>query len=61
MIFVIFDQVNKLPAPVLFKKPTQSQIKLIKNAKNQILLLKKIKNTESAQLWSYNKNFKCID
>ena len=36
--------------PVLFKKPTPSQINLIKNAKNNFLLLKKLKNTDSAQL-----------
>ena len=39
-------------APVLFKKPTPSQINLIKNANNNILLLNKFKNTESAQPWS---------
>ena len=38
-------------AAVLFKKPTPSQINLIKKAKNQSLLVKKFKNTESAQLW----------
>ena len=39
---------------VLFKKPTPSQINLIKNAKNHFLLLKKFKNTESAQLWTHS-------
>ena len=33
------------------KRPTLSQISLIKNAKNHFLLVKKLKNTESAQLW----------
>ena len=32
------------------KKPTPSQINLIKKCKNYFLLLKKLKNTESAQL-----------
>ena len=40
-----------ISAPVLFKKPTSSQINLIKSAKTHFLLLKKLKNTESAQLW----------
>ena len=39
-----------ISAPVLFKTPTPSQINLIKKAKNNFLLLKKFKNTESAQL-----------
>ena len=34
----------------LFKKPTPSQINLIKNEKNHFLLVKKLKNTGSAQL-----------
>ena len=34
------------------KKPTPSQIKLIKIAKNNFLLLQTFKNTESAQLWT---------
>ena len=34
----------------LFKKPTPSQINFIKNAKNHFLLVKKLKNTGSAQL-----------
>ena len=42
-----------ISAPVLFKKPTPSQIELIKNANIHFLLLKKFKNTESAQLWLY--------
>ena len=33
-----------------FKKPTPSQMNLIRNAKNYFLLLEKLKNTESAQL-----------
>ena len=33
------------------KKPTPSQISLIKNAKYHFLLWKKFKNTENAQLW----------
>ena len=42
----IFYQINNLfLTPVLFKKPTPSQLKLIKKAKNHILLLKKFKNT----------------
>ena len=36
-----------ISAPVLFKMPTPGQINLIKNAKNNFLVLK---NTESAQL-----------
>ena len=51
--FCIFYQVNNtipISAPVLFKKPTPSQINLIKNAKNHFLILKKLENTESAQL-----------
>ena len=39
-----------MSAPGLFKKPTPSQINLIKNSRNYFLLLKKLKNTESAQL-----------
>ena len=39
-----------MSAPVLFKKPTPSQISVIENVKNYFLLLKKLKNTESAQL-----------
>ena len=41
---------SSISAPVLFKKPTPNQINLIKNA-NNFLLVKKFKNTESAQLW----------
>ena len=33
------------------EKATLSQINLVKNARNNFLLLKKLKNTESAQLW----------
>ena len=52
MIFGIFYQVNNpISAPVLFKKPSPSQINFIKNAKKHFLLLKKLKNTERAQLW----------
>ena len=43
-----FMKKQPFSAPVLFKKPTPSQINLIKNAKNHFLLLKKFKNTESA-------------
>ena len=39
-----------ISAPVLFKNPTPSQINLIKNSTNHSLLLKKLQNTESAQL-----------
>ena len=41
-------------APVLFIKPTPSQINLIKN---NFLLLKKLKNSESAQLWFWLLSF----
>ena len=41
-----------ISAPVLLKKPTPSQINVIKNAKNHFLLLKKLKNSSSAQLWA---------
>ena len=41
-----------MSAPVVCKKPTPSQINLIKNAKNHFLLFKQFKNTESAQLCS---------
>ena len=47
MIFFPFF-IKLISAPALFKKSTPSQIYLIKNA-NNLLLLKKIKNTESAQ------------
>ena len=43
----------------VFKKPTLSQINLIKNANNNFLLLKNFKNTESAQLCHLN-NRKCL-
>ena len=47
---MIFYQVNNLFLHQShLKKPTPSQINLIKNAKNHFLLLKKLKNTESAQ------------
>ena len=46
--------VTPISAPVLFKKPTPSQINLIKDAKNHFLLLKRFKNTESAQLCVFN-------
>ena len=48
--FAFFISELPISAPVLFKKPTPSQINLITNAKNHFLLLKKFKNTESAQL-----------
>ena len=35
----------------LFKTPTASQINLKKNTEKIFLLLKKLKNTENAQLW----------
>ena len=53
MIFFHY-QVNNLFLHQSCKKRTQSQInffKKCKNAKNHFLLLKKVKNTESAQLW----------
>ena len=37
-------------SPEVLKKQTPSQINLIQNAENHFLLLKKFKNTESAQL-----------
>ena len=50
LFFSIFYQVNLFLHWVLFKKPTPSQINLIKNAKNHFLLVKKFLNTSSAQL-----------
>ena len=41
-----------ISAPLLFKKATPSQINMIKKAKNHFLLVKKLKTTESAQLWA---------
>ena len=41
------------------EKPTLSQINLVKNAKNNFLLLKKLKNTEIAQLCTV-KVFPCL-
>ena len=51
--FCIFYQVNNLFLHQSYLKSllTPSQITLIKNAKNHFLLLKKLKNTSSAQLW----------
>ena len=49
MIFFAFF-IKLIAAPVLFKKPTPSQINVIKKAKNHFLLWKVFKNTESAQL-----------
>ena len=49
--FAFFIKLKTYSAPVLCIKPTPSQINLIKNAKNNFLLLKIFKNTESAQLW----------
>ena len=47
-LFCIFYQVDNLfTAPALFKKPTPSQINLIKNVNNHFLVLKKFKTTES--------------
>ena len=52
IFFEFFMKLITYSVPFLFINPTPSQINLIKNAKNQFLLLKKIKNTESAQLWN---------
>ena len=52
--FWIFYKLKPISAPVLFKKPTPSQINLIKKCKllkSYFLLLTKLKNTESAQHW----------
>ena len=52
--FCIFYQVNSLFLNrVLFKKPTPSLINLVRNAKINFALLKKWKNTESAQLCTW--------
>ena len=49
-LFAFFIKfITSISAPVLFKGPLS--VTLIKNAKNNFLLLKKLKNTESAQLW----------
>ena len=49
--FCIFYQVNNLFLHQSYlQKPTPSQINLIKNATNPFLLLRKFKNTSSAQL-----------
>ena len=56
MIFFAFFIKFPISAPVPFKKPTPSQINLIKNAKNRFLLLKKIKKYPKcpAQVcWAY--------
>ena len=51
MIFLPFlSSYQPISAPVLLKKPSPGQINLIKNANTHFLLLKKFKNTESAQL-----------
>ena len=51
MIFCIFYQVNnQFLHQSYLKSPVPSQINLIKNAKNQFLSVKKLKNTSSAQL-----------
>ena len=47
-IFCIFYQVNNIFLHQSYLK--SSQINLIKNARNHFSLLKKFKNTESAQL-----------
>ena len=58
MIFCIFYEDNNLFLhQSLFKKPTPSQINFIKNAKNHFLLLKKFKNSESAQ----PRNTHCVN
>ena len=51
--FHFLSNVEAICAPVLFKKPTSSQINLIKNAKKQFLILTKLKNTSSARLWTF--------
>ena len=51
----IFHQVNNLflhQSYLKTKKSTPGQIYRIKNAKNHFLLVKTLKNTSSAQLWS---------
>ena len=50
IFFAFFNKLITYSAPFLFINLTPSQINLIKNAKNHFLLLKKFKNTESAQL-----------
>ena len=51
MILLHFIQINNLFLHQSYlKSPLSSQISLIKNAKNHFSLLKKFKNTESAQL-----------
>ena len=52
IFFAFFIKLITYSAPVLFKNPTPSQINLINDAKNHFLLLKKLKNSESAQLWT---------
>ena len=52
LIFCIFYQVIFLHQSYI-KSP--SQINCIKNAKNHFLLLKKLKNTESARLWRFRQ------
>ena len=48
--FALFIMLITYFCTVLFKKPTPSQINLIKSAKNHFLLVKKLKNTWSAHL-----------
>ena len=43
-------QLDKKCSKIIFKKPTPSQMNLIRNAKNYFLLLEKLKNTERSQL-----------
>ena len=53
--FAFLKKLLTCSALVLFKKPTPSQINLIKNAKKHFLWLKKFKNTSSAHLWLVHK------
>ena len=49
-LFAFFIKLISISAPALFKKPTSSQINLIKNVKNNFYYWKNLKNTESAHL-----------
>ena len=49
-LFAFFINLITISAPVLFKKPTPSQINFIKNVKYHFSLLKMFKNTKSVQL-----------
>ena len=53
LFFCIFYQVNNLFLHQSYlKSPLPDKIKFIKNVKNHFLLVKKLKNTESAHLWT---------